>query len=512
MPHSLIKTFATFGLEGYEVTIEADVNKALPTIEIIWLPDAAVKESKERIRATFRNLDIPLPAKKIVLNLAPSDIKKTWTWFDLPMAVAILFLMHENIFHQELLPQSLFFGELWLDGSVRKVQWLLPAVISAKKKWYSRFFVPRANIYELRYIPDIHVCPLESFRELVDYFVERKEIVFEEPLLTMPVETFTSSVDFSAIKGHLLAKRALSIAAAWTHNFLMVWPPGSGKTLLAKAIASILPPLSFDEMVELSQIYSLVGKLTETRPLITSRPFRWVHHTASKVSIVWGGAQLHPGEITLAHKWVLFFDELPEFPREVLEVLRQPIENKEITISRAIGSVNYPADSMFVAAMNPCKCGYYKDLHKQCLCSLQEVARYQSKVSWPLLDRLDMILEIPREDIETIFEKTKPESSESLREKVLIARELQQRRYRGTDISSNSRLKAHEIDRYIRLDEQSEIFLKQAADKLVLSGRTIHRALKLSRTIADFEQKENVLLEHVAEALQYRSKTMFVEQ
>lgn len=512
MPHSLIKTFATFGLEGHEVTIEADANKALPTIEIIWLPDAAVKEAKERIRATFRNVELTLPSKKIILNLAPSDIKKVGTGFDLPMAAAILLLLHENTFHREILPKSLFFGELWLDGSVRKAQGLLPAVISAKKRWYSWFFVPQDNVYELRYIDGVNVCPLISFGELVRYFVEWQKIHVEESDASLPVEDFKSSIDFSTIKGHFMAKRALSLAAAWAHNFLMVWPPGSWKTLLAKALASILPPLSFDEMIELSQIYSLVGKLTERSPMVISRPFRSVHHTASKVSIVWGGAQLHPGEITLAHKWVLFFDELPEFPREVLEVLRQPIENKEVTISRAIGSVTYPADSMFVAAMNPCKCWYYQDRQKHCICSVQEVARYQSKVSWPLLDRLDMIVEVPREDVETIFEKTNPESSKQLRERVVLAWEIQQRRYAWTTIASNAGLGAREIAQYISLDEKTEEFLKQAVQKLVLSGRAIHRILKLSRTIADFEQKQNVLLEHVAEALQYRSKTMFVEK
>lgn len=514
MPQSYVKTFTIFGLEGHEITIEADSNKAIPTIEIIWLPDAAIKESKERLRATFRNAGVELPPRKIILNLAPSDIKKVWTQFDLPMAAAILFLVSGGIYHEKMLSSTLFFGELWLDGSIRRITGLLPAVIAAMKRWYTTFFIPIDNIYELEYIQWITIYPLSSFSELVEFFITGKKkeaFVSTKSLSDLATSATSFPVDFSSIKWHLVAKRALAIAAAWGHNVLMVWAPGSWKTLLSHALQSILPPLHFDEMVEVSQIYSIVGKLSKEQPLITQRPFRPVHHTASKVSIIGGWASLQPWEVSLAHKWILFFDELPEFPREVLEVLRQPIEDKQITISRAAWSVWYPAHFMFISAMNPCKCGYYKDPEKPCVCWLLDIKRYQSKISWPLLDRIDMILEIPRENVETLFEKSQWVSSASLREKVMGAREIQQKRYVWTGIFSNAWVTSKEIQKYIILDEQAENFLKQAAQKLHLSWRVIHRMLKLARTIADVEWVETVGVPHIAEAMQYRSKTMFVE-
>ncbi|MCX6823526.1 MAG: YifB family Mg chelatase-like AAA ATPase [candidate division SR1 bacterium] len=508
-----VKTYANVGLEGHEIIIEADSSKSLPTIEIVGLPDAAIKESKERLRGTFRNAGIQLPNRKIVLNLSPSDIKKVGTSFDLPMAVAILFLIFED---KIKLPQQefLYFGELGLDGNVKRVNGLLPSVISAMHHGYKHFFVPEENVYELEYVPGIVMYPIGKFDQMIEYFLEGKEFFcIDQPknIETLYQQSEIFDVDFAHIKGQLIAKRALAIAAAGLHNVLMVGAPGSGKTLLSKAMQSILPPLGFEEILEVSQVYSLVGKLSKDIPLVTKRPFRQVHHTASKISIVGGGSQLTPGEVSLAHKGILFFDEVTEFPREVLEVLRQPLEDRYVVISRVAGTIQYPANFMFVGAMNPCKCGYYKDSEKSCSCSLMDIKRYQSKISGPLLDRIDMILEIPREDIDKILNNIGEESSLTIRDKVINARKIQQQRFLGLSITSNSQITSKHIDELIPLDDACKNFLSEASRKLTLSTRVVHRTIKLARTIADIQGQDFVTINHLAEALQYRSKTMFVE-
>ncbi len=508
-----VKTYANVGLEGHEIIVEADSSKSLPTIEIVGLPDTAIKESKERLRATFRNVNIELPKRKIVLNLSPSDIKKVGTSFDLPMAVAILLLIYEEKISLQT-DEFLFFGELWLDGNIKRVNGLLPCVISAMTNGYKHFFVPEENVYELEYVPGITVYPLKTFQQIVEYFVSGKafsSIDQAKDIEHLYQKNNTHEVDFAHIKWQLLAKRALSIAAAGLHNIIMVGAPWSGKTLLSKALPSILPPLGFEEILEVSQVYSIVGKLSKETPLITKRPFRQVHHTASKISITWGGARLTPWEISLAHKWILFFDELTEFPREVLEVLRQPLEDKSVVISRVSGTIQYPANFMFVAAMNPCICGYYKDPEKNCGCSYMDIKRYQAKISWPLLDRIDMVLEIPRENIDRILDNIKWESSESIREKVVSAWRIQQKRFIWLNITSNSQITSQHIDELIPLDEPCKNFLAEAARKLTLSTRIVHRTIKLARTIADIQGQETVTINHLAEAMQYRSKTMFVE-
>ncbi len=511
-----IKTYTNVWLSSYEITIEADLNNSVPNIEIIWLPDASIKEAKERIRSTFRNCWISLPNKRIILNLAPSDTKKIWTSFDLPMAVAILVLIFDWVVNDyDILDQFLFFWELWLDWEIKRVNWLLTSVISSINKWYKYFFVPKENIHELEYIPNIIIFPVWNFQEIIDYFIYNKPIkVIDE---SKDIEQLFISqnkkynIDFQDIKWHLIAKRASCIAAAWFHNILYIWAPWSWKTMLSKTLMTIMPPLDFWEILEISKIYSIVWKLNKDNPLIVKRPFRQVHHTASKISIVWWWRFLTPWEVSLAHKWVLFFDELAEFPREVLEVLRQPLEDKNITISRVSWTVKYPAEFMFVSSMNPCKCGFFQDNEKQCKCNINEVKRYQSKISWPLLDRIDMIIDVYKENFDKIMSSEKWESSEELRKKVKKAREIQKERYKNTNIKNNANIPANKLDNFIPLWEEEKNFLKTASENLQLSTRVLHRTLKLSRTIADLEWVEKITIEHLSEAIQYRSKNFFID-
>jgi magnesium chelatase family protein len=505
--YQYIKTISPRGLEGKEITVEIDSNRSLPTIEIIGLPDNAIKESRERLRASYRACGIEIPPRKFVINLAPSDVRKSGTLFDLAIAVALLCcIADEARKHREECDQGLFFWELGLDGSVRKVQGILPAMIAGIRRWHRIFFIPADNVHEVRYVRDVIVYPVSHFRDMVAYIIEETDMIAMEPHeIEQHERSLWSRSVLESIQGHGYAKRVLAIGVSGFHAMLMVWPPGVGKTLLAKWIPELLPAMSFEDMMEVNQLYSLVGKLDDAGWFIHQRPFREVHHTASKASIIGWGQQVLPWEISLAHKGVLFLDELPEFPRDVLDTLRQPLEEKKIHISRVSGHIQYPAHFLFLAAMNPCVCGYYGDRERACRCSVAAVKKYQQRVSGPLLDRIDIIVSLKREGVWGVLGGvSQEESTSTIREKIACAWEMQKKRYAGSGYYANADVGVADIWKYIPLDDECRSLLNHAKEKLQLSLRVIHKTMKIARTIADYMGSETVMKEHILEALQYR--------
>lgn len=506
---SKVYTISNLWIEWFLITIESSSNKSLPTIDIVWLADTSVKESKERIRSAFSYLDIKLPSRKFIINLSPSNIKKSWNRYDLPLAVWILWLILDNIDYN-FISQSIFVWELWLDGKLKPIKWIIPIILKWKKEWFKNFFIPQWNIEEASFIWWVNIVWSSSLWEVVDIITKKKKPNFIDIKTINEENNF--NVDFKDIKWNFLQKRAIMVWACWMHNILMIWPPWSWKTMLSKAIKWILPPMEQDEILETSMIYSIKWLLNKENPIVSSRPYRSVHHTSSSISIIWGWSLLHPGEISLANNWVLFFDELPEFPRYVLEVLRQPLEEQKINISRAVWTTTYPAKFMLISAMNPCKCWYFNDKEKQCNCSINEIKKYQWKISWPLLDRFDILLEVPKQNINKILSKNKEESSEDIRKKVIKAWKIQKERFKNENISFNSQMDPKLISKYCKLSEDVEKILKKASSKFFLSARSVHRIIKLSRTLADIEWKENIWTDEIFEALQYRSKSMFIEE
>ena len=500
-----VTTSTVIGLNSYKIETETDLVNSIPAVSIVGLPDMAVNEARERVRSAIKNSSFSFPQKKVVINLAPADIRKEGTNFDLPIAIGIL--IEEGVIEEEKTADYAFLGELSLDGTLRKINGVLSHVIGLKDCGIKTVIVPKENAKEASLCEGITVLGANNLNEVVNHFIETPLIEtktnIEEYLSNEINKEFL--YDFKDVKGQQKAKKALEIAAAGGHNMLMTGTPGSGKTLMAKCFASILPPLELSEALELTKIYSIAGLLSSDNPLMTERPFRAVHHTASANGIIGGGNNPKPGEITLAHRGVLFLDEIVEFPRNVLEVLRQPIEDGEVVISRAKQSVKYPADFMLLAAMNPCPCGFLGDKEKQCTCSEFQINRYRSKLSGPLLDRIDIQIEVPRLTTEELMNtKENAETSSQIRERVIRARKLQKERYKNESILTNSQLTSALVKKYCQPDEQSKELLKLAIQKYQLSGRRYDRILKLSRTIADLDNSEQITSKHITQALQYR--------
>jgi magnesium chelatase family protein len=494
----------TIGLSALPVSVEVDVASAgLPAFFIVGLADKSVEEARERVRSALRNSGFDFPARRLTVNLAPADLPKEKPMFDLAIAIGLAIASGQI---EADISQTLMIGELSLDGSLRYTQGVLPLVMLARTQGFKSVFIPKANVFEAQVVDGVDVYAFESLSQVCSHLrgeeVQTKEAVVEIP----ESQTKATEVDFSQIKGQEQAKRALEIAASGGHNVLLNGVPGSGKTLLARSFPSILPPLSADEVLELTQIYSITGNLSDQNSFITQRPFRSPHHTASYVGIIGGGNKIKPGEVSLAHRGVLFLDELPEFPRQVLEALRQPLEDKKVVVSRAAGSISFPAQFILLAAQNPCPCGFYLSGIKDCVCMPSQVARYKKKVSGPLLDRIDLHLHVPAVDVEKLAGESTPESSEKVRVRVIKAREIQSRRFKGSGIYTNAEMNNQLIKKYCQLDQPTTELLKQAVIKLKLSARSYFRILRLSRTIADLAGRESIELEDVAEALQYRAK------
>lgn len=510
-----INSATVIGLEAYKIEVEVDTVNSIPQIVIVGLPDTAVNEAKERLRLAIKNSKFSFPQTKVVINLAPADLKKEGTGFDLAMAVGILVKEGAITAPQKDLERTVFIGELSLDGAIRPVVGILPIICSLKEMEIERVILPHDNLKEASFVDNIEVLGAKNLVDVVAHLNGATQLTKIkqdiEDYLANSVDDLEFEYDFSNIKGQKMAKKALEIAAAGGHNVLMCGVPGSGKTLLSRSFPSILPPLDKNEAIELTKIYSVSGLLDTQNPLITKRPFRSPHHSASAVGIIGGGTNPKPGEITLAHRGVLFLDEMVEFPRQVLEVLRQPLEDNEVTISRASSSAKYPANFTLLAAMNPCPCGFLGDSQKNCTCNEFQVRRYKTKLSGPLLDRIDIQIDVPRLSEEELLNiKQDGESSKDIRKRVTRARKIQLERYKkaNTKIYTNSELTPKLITQFCKIDDTTRAMLKSAINQFKLSARAYDRLLKISRTIADLEPDATTISKitpaHVALALQFR--------